>query len=58
MSFEASSLAAAVTGLVRTRYESEGRLPAVPALPTVLPAPAEAEVAVAALLAACDDTRS
>jgi len=41
-----------------TRYESEGQLPTVPALPTVLPAPAEAEVAVAALLAACDDTRS
>jgi len=40
------------------RYESEGRLPTVPALPTVLPASAEAEVAVAALLHACDDTRS
>ncbi len=33
------------------RYESEGRLPAIPALPTALPAPAEAESAVAALLA-------
>jgi DNA topoisomerase IB len=40
------------------RYESEGRLPAVPALPAVLPASAEAEVAVAALLRVCDDTRS
>ena len=35
-----------------THYESEGRLPTIPALPTVLPAPAEAEIAVAALLAA------
>jgi DNA topoisomerase-1 len=33
------------------RYESDGRLPAVPALPAVLPAAAEAEAAVAALLA-------
>jgi DNA topoisomerase IB len=34
-----------------SRYESDGRLPAVPALPAVLPAAAEAEAAVAALLA-------
>jgi DNA topoisomerase I len=33
-------------------YESEGELPTIPALPTALPAPAEAETAVAALLAA------
>jgi DNA topoisomerase I len=32
------------------RYESDGQLPAVPRLPAVLPAAAEAEVAVAALL--------
>jgi DNA topoisomerase IB len=36
-----------------TRYESEGELPTIPALPTVLPAPAAAESAVAALLAEC-----
>ena len=36
-----------------SRYEADGQLPAVPALPAVLPAPAEAEIAVAALLAAC-----
>jgi DNA topoisomerase IB len=36
-----------------SRYESDGQLPAVPALPAVLPAPAEAEIAVAALLATC-----
>jgi DNA topoisomerase-1 len=35
-----------------SRYQADGRLPAIPALPTVLPAPAEAEAAVAALLAA------
>ena len=34
------------------RYEADGRLPGVPALPAVLPAPAAAETAVAALLAA------
>ena len=34
------------------RYESDGRLPAIPAVPAVLPAAAEAEIAVAALLAA------
>jgi DNA topoisomerase-1 len=34
-----------------SRYESEGELPGVPVLPAVLPAPAEAEIAVAALLA-------
>jgi DNA topoisomerase I len=33
-------------------YESEGELAAIPALPAVLPAAAEAEIAVAALLAA------
>jgi DNA topoisomerase IB len=35
-----------------SRYESDGQLPAIPAVPAVLPAAAEAEVAVAALLAA------
>jgi DNA topoisomerase IB len=35
-----------------SRYESEGELPTIPALATVLPAPAEAEIAVVALLAA------
>jgi DNA topoisomerase IB len=35
-----------------SRYESDGQLPAIPALPAVLPAAAEAEIAVAALLAA------
>jgi DNA topoisomerase IB len=35
-----------------SRFEADGQLPAVPALPAVLPAPAEAEIAVAALLAA------
>jgi DNA topoisomerase I len=34
------------------RYEAEGELPTIPALPAVLPAPAEAEIAVAALLEA------
>jgi DNA topoisomerase I len=34
------------------RYESDGYLPGIPAVPAVLPAAAEAEVAVAALLAA------
>jgi DNA topoisomerase IB len=33
-----------------SRYESDGELPAVPAAPAVLPAPAEAELAVATLL--------
>jgi DNA topoisomerase-1 len=33
------------------QYESEGELPTIPARPAVLPAPAEAEAAVAALLA-------
>jgi DNA topoisomerase I len=33
-----------------SRYESDGQLPALPALPAVLPADAEAEIAVAALL--------
>jgi DNA topoisomerase-1 len=36
-----------------SRYEFDGQLPGVPALPAVLPATAEAEIAVAALLAAC-----
>ena len=35
-----------------SRYETDGELPAVPALPAVLPAPAEAELAIAALLTA------
>jgi DNA topoisomerase IB len=35
-----------------SRYESDGQLPNVPPLPAVLPAAAEAEIAVAALLAA------
>ena len=35
-----------------SRYESDGQLLTIPALPAVLPAPAEAEIAVAALLAA------
>jgi DNA topoisomerase I len=34
-----------------SRYESDGRLPTIPAVPAVLPAAAEAEIAVAALLA-------
>jgi hypothetical protein len=34
-----------------SRYESDGELPTIPVLPTVLPAPAAAEIAVAALLA-------
>jgi DNA topoisomerase I len=37
------------------RYESEGQLTAIPALPAVLPAPAEAETAVAGLLAESGD---
>jgi DNA topoisomerase-1 len=35
-----------------SRYQADGQLPAIPALPAVLPAAAEAEAAVAALLAA------
>jgi hypothetical protein len=35
-----------------TLYQADGRLPAIPALPAALPAPAEAEAAVAALLTA------
>jgi DNA topoisomerase I len=35
-----------------TRYEADGRLPTIPTLPAVLPAAAEAEIALAALLAA------
>jgi DNA topoisomerase-1 len=38
-----------------SRYESDGRLPMIPALPTELPAPTEAEAAVATLLASCGD---
>ncbi len=34
-----------------SRYETQGQLPSVPALPAVLPVPAEAELAVAKLLA-------
>ena len=37
-----------------SRYESDGHLPAIPAVPAALPAAAEVEVAVAALLAAQD----
>jgi DNA topoisomerase-1 len=37
-----------------SRYESDGHLPAIPAVAAALPAAAEAEVAVAALLAAQD----
>jgi DNA topoisomerase-1 len=37
-----------------SRYESDGQLLAIPAVPAVLPAAAEAEVAVAALLASQD----
>ena len=37
-------------GLI-SRYESQGALPGIPVLPPVLPAPPQAEVAVAALLA-------
>lgn len=33
------------------RYQAAGELPGIPVLPTVLPAPAEAEIAIAALLA-------
>ncbi len=38
-----------------SRYESDGHLPTVPALPAVLPAPPEAERAIAALLAGSED---
>jgi DNA topoisomerase I len=37
-----------------SRYESAGELPAIPRLPAVLPAPADAEIAVAALLGSGD----
>ena len=37
-----------------SRYESDGRLPAIPVVPAALPAAAEAETAVAALLASSD----
>jgi DNA topoisomerase I len=37
-----------------SRYESDGELPTIPRLPAVLPAAAEAEIAVAALLASGD----
>jgi DNA topoisomerase I len=39
---------------VISRYESDGQLPTIPTLPAVLPAAAEAEIAVAALLEAED----
>ena len=39
---------------VTERYTSDGQLAAIPRMPALLPAPAEAEIAVAALLA--DDT--
>jgi hypothetical protein len=35
-----------------SHYESAGELPAIPSAPVALPAPAEAEIAVATLLAA------
>jgi len=38
-----------------SRYESAGELPAIPSVPVALPAPAEAEIAVAALLADPND---
>ena len=38
-----------------TRYESEGQRPTIPTVPAALPAPVEAEAAVAAWLAASDD---
>jgi DNA topoisomerase I len=41
-------------GLI-SRYESDGELPTIPVLPPGLPAAAEAEAAVAALLAAAED---
>jgi hypothetical protein len=53
MSAAALSLAAAVPGLTRaliSGYELMGELPTIPAAPVALPAPAEAEIAVAALL--------
>jgi DNA topoisomerase I len=34
-----------------SRYLADGQLPGIPRLPVILPAPAEAEAAVAALLA-------
>jgi DNA topoisomerase I len=37
-----------------SRYESAGELPAIPSAPVALPAPAEAEIAVATLLTAPD----
>jgi DNA topoisomerase I len=40
--------------LLIARYESDGHLLAIPAVPAALPAPAEAEAAVAALLAAAE----
>jgi DNA topoisomerase I len=41
-----------------SRYESQGELPTIPVLPMALPAPAEAETAIAALLADCRDNGS
>jgi DNA topoisomerase IB len=37
------------------RYQAEGQLSEIPALPTVLPASAEAETAIVTLLASCGD---
>ncbi len=42
-------------GLI-SRYESDGELPTIPVLPAALPAAAEAEIAVAALLATAADS--
>jgi hypothetical protein len=41
-------------GLIR-RYESDGELPTIPVIPAALPVAAQAELAVAALLAAAAD---
>jgi DNA topoisomerase I len=41
-----------------SRYESVGELPTIPAAPVALPAPAQAEIAVAALLAASGRTKT
>ena len=42
-------------GLI-SRYESDGELPTIPPMPAALPAGAEAEIAVAALLATAADS--
>jgi hypothetical protein len=41
-----------------SRYEAAGELPEIPAVPPSLPAPAEAERAVAALLADLHDNQT